>query len=132
MGLFDRFKKKKEAVEEEAPAVEEYSYVEGCETYVTDHGFLVLVPEVKPPFQVLIVDNGEHKQILVENMNNHKNIDFGDIKTSYNKIEDGIYTFGLLPEEARRQKMEFNRRLTDREHPPIAGTYDVSKQLEAE
>ena len=65
-------------------------------------------------------------------MNNHKNIDFGDIKTSYNKIEDGIYTFGLLPEEARRQKMEFNRRVTDREHPPIAGTYDVSKQLEAE
>ena len=90
----------------------------------------MLVPEVKPPFQVLIVDNGEHKQILVENMNNHKNIDFGDIKTSYHKIEDGIYTFGLLPEEARRQKMEFNRRVTDREHPPIAGTYDVSKQLQ--
>ncbi len=130
MGLFDRFKKKKEDVQEEAPVIETYNYVEGCETYVTDQGFLVLVPEVKPPFQVLIVDNGEHKQILVENMNNHKNIDFGDIKTSYSKIEDGVYTFGLLPEEARRQKMEFNRRITDREHPPIAGTYDVSKQLE--
>lgn len=130
MGLFDRFKKKKEDVQEEAPVIETYNYVEGCETYVTDQGFLVLVPEVKPPFQVLIVDNGEHKQILVENMNNHKNIDFGDIKTSYSKVEDGVYTFGLLPEEARRQKMEFNRRITDREHPPIAGTYDVSKQLE--
>ncbi|RIA78555.1 hypothetical protein EI71_00116 [Anaeroplasma bactoclasticum] len=130
MGLFDRFKKKKEDVQEEAPVIETYNYVEGCETYVTDQGFLVLIPEVKPPFQVLIVDNGEHKQILVENMNNHKNIDFGDIKTSYSKIEDGVYTFGLLPEEARRQKMEFNRRITDREHPPIAGTYDVSKQLE--
>jgi hypothetical protein len=130
MGLFDRFKKKKEDVQEEAPVIETYNYVEGCETYVTDLGFLVLIPEVKPPFQVLIVDNGEHKQILVENMNNHKNVDFGDIKTSYSKIEDGVYTFGLLPEEARRQKMEFNRRITDREHPPIAGTYDVSKQLE--
>jgi hypothetical protein len=130
MGLFDRFKKKKEDVQEEAPVIETYNYVEGCETYVTDLGFLVLIPEVKPPFQVLIVDNGEHKQILVENMNNHKNVDFGDIKTSYSKIEDGVYTFGLLPEEARRQKMEFNRRITDREHPPIAGTNDVSKQLE--
>lgn len=129
MGLFDRFKKKKDDVQEEAPVVESYDYVEGCESYVTDQGFLVLVPEVKPPFQVLIVDNGEHKQILVENMNNHKNIDFGDIKTSYSKVEDGVYTFGLLPEEARRQKMEFNRRITDREHPPIAGTYDVSNQL---
>lgn len=129
MGLFDRFRKKKDDVQEEAPVVESYDYVEGCESYVTDQGFLVLVPEVKPPFQVLIVDNGEHKQILVENMNNHKNIDFGDIKTSYSKVEDGVYTFGLLPEEARRQKMEFNRRITDREHPPIAGTYDVSNQL---
>lgn len=130
MGLFDRFKKKKEnPEEEEAPVVEEYIYVEGCESYVTDQGFLVLVPEVRPPFQVLIVDDGEHKQILVENMNNHKNIDFGDIKTSYKTIDDGVYAFSLLPEEARRQKMEFNRRLTDRVHPPIAGTYDVSNQL---
>ena len=129
MGLFDRFKKKKEVQEEEAPQVEEYVYVEGCQSYVTDQGFLVIIPEVKPPFQILIVDNGEHKQILVENMNNHKNIDFGDIKASYNTVEDGVFAFSLLPEEARRQKMEFNRRVTDREHPPIAGTYDVSNQL---
>lgn len=129
MGLFDRLKKKKNDVQEEAPVVEAYNYVEGCDTYVTDQGFLVLIPEVKPPFQVLIVDNGEHKQILVENMNNHKNIDFGDIKTSYKTIDEGVAEFSLLPEEARRQKMEFNRRVTDRVHPPIAGTYDVSKML---
>lgn len=129
MGLFDRLKKKKEVEVVEEKKEETYSYVEGCDTYVTDQGFLVLVPEVKPPFQVVIAENGDHKQILVENMNNHKSVDFGDIKTSYYTIDDGIYVFSLLPEEARRQKMEFNKRLTDREHPPIAGTYDVSNQL---
>lgn len=130
MGLFDRFKKKKEVVEE-TPKVEEYIYVEGCDAYVTDQGFLVILSEIRPPFKASITDNEDHKKIHVQNINLGRDIDFGDIKISYMTCEDGVVAMSLLPEEPRRQKMEQNRRMIDRDHPFIPGTYDVSSQLRA-
>lgn len=129
MGLFDRFKKKKEEIEE--PKVEEYSFVEGCDAYVTDQGFLVILSEIQKPFVASISDNENHKKIQIQNMNLGRDIDFGDVKISYTTCLDGVVAMSLLPEGARRQKMEQNRRVMDRSHPYIPGTYDVSNQLRA-
>ena len=127
MGLFDKFKKKKEQIEE--PKEEVYSFVEGCDAYVTDQGFLVILSEIQTPFKASISDNDNHKKIHIQNVNLGRDIDFGDVKLSYTTCLDGVVAMSLLPEGPRRQKMEQNRRVMDRCHPFIPGTYDVSNQL---
>ncbi len=128
---FGFFKKKNKAEEKVEEVVQKpFEYVEGADAYVTQDGFLVIPSEIDMKmFEISVENEFDNYSIVISNVNNHRPIRFGTVTDSFNNIDAVIEAFGLIPDLARRQQMELNKRKLDTVHPFIKGTYDISNKL---